>query len=90
MSEAHLKQLIAEIKALKKLTAAVAVRNVKPQKEQIRLLNAAGLTPSEIADVLGTSANTVSVALSVMKKTAKAKAAKEAADLGAAGGQSQA
>ncbi len=74
----EINELIREIKGLKLLMARMAVKDVNPQKEQIRVLNVAGLTPSEIADVLGTTSNTVSVALSVMKKATKSKPAKEA------------
>jgi DNA-binding CsgD family transcriptional regulator len=40
----------------------------KSQRERIQLLSAAGLGPSEIAEVLGTTANTVHVALHSIRK----------------------
>jgi hypothetical protein len=44
----------------------------KPQPEQISLLNAAGYKPSEIARLIGTTSNTVSVTLS-KRRTGKPK-----------------
>jgi DNA-binding NarL/FixJ family response regulator len=40
----------------------------KPQPEQIALLSAAGYSPSEIARLIGTTRNTVSVTLSQRRK----------------------
>lgn len=40
----------------------------KPQPEQISLLSAAGYVPSEIARLIGTTPNTVSVTLSQRRK----------------------
>jgi DNA-directed RNA polymerase specialized sigma24 family protein len=40
----------------------------KPQPEQISLLSAAGYSPSEIARLVGTTRNTVSVTLSQRRK----------------------
>ena len=40
----------------------------KPQPEQISLLSAAGYTPSEIAQLVDTTRNTVSVTLSQRRK----------------------
>jgi predicted transcriptional regulator len=40
----------------------------KRQADQITLLSKAGLAPKEIADLLGTTPNTVRVALSNMRK----------------------
>jgi DNA-directed RNA polymerase specialized sigma24 family protein len=47
----------------------------KPQPEQISLLSAAGFSSSEIAGLVGTTSNTVSVTLSQQrrKKTRKKK-----------------
>jgi DNA-directed RNA polymerase specialized sigma24 family protein len=40
----------------------------RPQKDQIMMLSNAGFRPKEIADICGTTANTVRVALSTMRK----------------------
>ena len=45
----------------------------KKQQEQIMMLSAAGFQPKEIAEILGTTANTVRVALSTMRKKNKRK-----------------
>ncbi len=52
---------------LKLLAANVAVE--KPQRERIRLLSSAGLAPKEIAEALGTTPNTVRVALTGIRKS---------------------
>jgi hypothetical protein len=50
---------------------AIGLVNGKPQKEQIRLLSIAGMGPKEIADLIGTTPNTVNVALSSLRKSGK-------------------
>lgn len=50
---------------------AINLVNGKPQKEQIRLLSIAGMGPKDIADLLGTTPNTVNVALSALRKAKK-------------------
>lgn len=52
-----------------KLLALIAVRGM-PQREQIELLDKAGLEPREIAEVLGTTSNTVRVALVGIRRAA--------------------
>lgn len=49
------------------LAANVAVE--KPQRERIRILSSAGLAPKEIAEALGTTPNTVRVALTGIRKS---------------------
>jgi DNA-directed RNA polymerase specialized sigma24 family protein len=48
--------------------SAITLVNGKKQKEQIRLLSIAGMGPKEIADLIGTTPNTVNVALSALRK----------------------
>jgi len=43
----------------------------KPQYEQIKMLSNAGFQPKEIANFCGTTANTVRVALSTMRRKVK-------------------
>ena len=50
---------------------AIGLVNGKSQKEQIRLLSIAGMGPRDIAELLGTTANTVNVALSALRKNGK-------------------
>jgi DNA-binding CsgD family transcriptional regulator len=52
---------------------AVNLVNGKSQREQIRLLSIAGIGPKEIADLLGTTSNTVNVALSGLRKSGNLK-----------------
>ena len=40
----------------------------KSQRERVELLSLVGLRPSEIADILGTTPNTVNVALHMIRK----------------------
>jgi len=47
----------------------ISVTKGLKQTEQIALLDRIGLKPKEIAELLGTSSNTVSVALSNLRKT---------------------
>jgi CRP-like cAMP-binding protein len=63
--EAHVSLRVSE--RLTNLLALLLVTG-KPQAEQASLLNAAGFIPAEIAPLLGTTRNTVSVILSRQKK----------------------
>lgn len=65
--------LIAKLDTLIRLQATSMVDRFDTQKERIIFLSKAGLQPKEIGDILGVSANSVSVTLSQMRK-------KEAAD----------
>jgi DNA-binding CsgD family transcriptional regulator len=49
---------------------SMGLTNGLKQKEQILLLGRVGFQPKEIAELLGTTANTVSKELSVFRKTA--------------------
>ena len=66
------------ISQLNKITRLIATGIVtgKPQTEQICLLARAGLQPKEIADIVGTTPNTVSVTLSGTRKQNKKKGKK--------------
>ena len=52
---------------------AISLVNGKSQREQIRLLSIAGMRPTAIAELLGTTANTVNVGLSALRKGGKLK-----------------
>ena len=58
------------MEVLIKLTA-VSLANGKSQRDQIRLLTIAGMGPKDIADLIGTTPNTVNVALSNLRKAKK-------------------
>jgi DNA-binding CsgD family transcriptional regulator len=60
----------AEFRILRRLLA-LSLIDGKKQREQIRLLAAAGMDRNEIAELLGTTANTVSVAISTLRKERK-------------------
>ena len=62
----------AELTSTLKLLALTAVRRL-PQKEQIRLMRLAGFDRHRIAEFVGTTALTVSVTLSNLKKSTKNK-----------------
>ena len=66
MSDSDL--LIAEkLDTLIKLVS-IAITEGKKQAEQIRMLALAGIKPSQIAEILGTTSNTVNVALSGLRR----------------------
>lgn len=58
-----------KLDTLIRLQAHLAVQSLESQKDKILFLARAGMSSREIAEVLGTSVNTVSVALSVARKS---------------------
>lgn len=68
-----LSALNEKLDALIKIQAALAVRGMATQREKIVFLYGAGLGPSFIAGLLGTTPKTVSVAMAKHKKAASAK-----------------
>ncbi len=63
--------LIADkLDQLIRLVAIALVEN-KKQRDQIRLLALAGVKPARIADILGTTPNTVSVTVSNLRSDGK-------------------
>ena len=74
MNEQILRELNDNVKTLVRLNA-IAMVSGRPQREQIHLLAQGGFSPKQIADLIGTSANTVSVELS-RKKREKARGSK--------------
>ncbi|HWA00060.1 MAG TPA: hypothetical protein VG841_07065 [Caulobacterales bacterium] len=66
-SERH-SDLIERLDVLIRLQAHTLVAHVEGQKEKTLRLHNAGLKPKVIAEVLGTSANSVSVTLSKSRK----------------------
>jgi hypothetical protein len=62
-----------------RLTKLLALHLVKerPQSDQIDLLSRAGFKPIEIADLVGTTSNTVSVYLSTQKAAREKKRVKK-------------
>jgi DNA-directed RNA polymerase specialized sigma24 family protein len=60
-----------------RLLALNLIKDMKTQKEKILTLSSFGFGPSEIAELLGTTSGTVSVALSQARKKKKEKIAEE-------------
>ena len=67
-------QILQELKIIRAVLLSELTKNVT-QTESIAVLSKAGLAPKEIAEALGTTANTVRVALSTAK-TKKSKTIK--------------
>jgi len=65
-----LKVVVERLNILTKLVAAGFLKG-KTQREQIWLLSKTGLQSGEIAELIGTSPNTVSVELTAMRKAKK-------------------
>ena len=64
--------ILNELRRITKILALIASQN-KTQKEQIDVLSNAGMQPKEIADILGTTPNTVRVTLAKTRKYSKQK-----------------
>jgi DNA-binding CsgD family transcriptional regulator len=70
-------EMVAQkLDTLIRLQARIAISHLATQKERILFLSSAGLVPKEIGDILGVTANSVSVALLQARKSA-AKAPKK-------------
>jgi DNA-binding CsgD family transcriptional regulator len=69
--------LAQKLDTLIRLQARIAVAHLSTQKERVLFLNSAGLAPKEIGDILGVSANSVSVTLLAVRKAEKSKRGKE-------------
>jgi DNA-binding NarL/FixJ family response regulator len=59
--------LAAKLDTLVRLVA-IGLCNGKSQREKIEILASAGLSPKVIAEMIGTTANTVSVSLSQLRR----------------------
>lgn len=64
------KDLLKELQQIKKLLIILCIKGLE-QKEQIRTLSSTGFQPKEIAELIGTTSNTVSVTLNMIKKERK-------------------
>jgi DNA-directed RNA polymerase specialized sigma24 family protein len=71
MDEKQFEKILNKIDLAINLLAVNLVKDSKNQKEKITTLSAFGFKPAEIAKLIGTTANTVSVALSDLKKKDK-------------------
>jgi len=75
MAKTFEESVLAKLDYLLRVHAISVTKGMK-QNEQIALLNRAGLPPKEIADLLGTTGNTVNVALTNLRKSGKKKGKK--------------
>jgi DNA-directed RNA polymerase specialized sigma24 family protein len=62
--------IVKELQQIKKLLVSLCIKDL-PQKEQIKNLSSVGFQPKEIADLVGTTPNTVNVSLNRLKKEIK-------------------
>lgn len=60
--------IVDKLDLISRLIAIDVLQDVKTQKDKILLLSTSGFQPTEIASILGTSSNTVNVALSKARK----------------------
>jgi len=70
MNESKQNEILQELQRISKLLALTITRELK-QKEKIELLYSIGFQPKEIADLIGTTSNTVSVTLVEIRKEAQ-------------------
>jgi CRP-like cAMP-binding protein len=60
--------LVNELRVIRRLLALSLIEG-KKNRDQIAILAAAGMDRHEIAELVGTTANTVSVEISILKKS---------------------
>lgn len=70
-------EISEKLDTLIRIQALLAVRNMDTQKERIVFLYGAGIKPKEIASILGTTPNTVNVAMANYKKANSSKTGAE-------------
>jgi DNA-binding NarL/FixJ family response regulator len=68
MSANENNELLEELRLITRLLIWAITKDEADQKSKIIILNKIGLKPTQIAEHLGTTANTVSVTLNAIKK----------------------
>lgn len=70
MDKSFEKEILKKFEIIIKLLTVSSLSSLKGEKqsEKIKILSGVGLPPKDIADLLGTSSNNVSVALNKLKK----------------------
>ncbi len=63
-------EILSELKKISRMLALVVTKDLS-QKDKIVLLSGLSLQPREIADLIGTTPNTVSVTLSNLRRAGK-------------------
>lgn len=81
MTSEQLDDVLSELRKIVRLLSILVTKDLS-QREQIALLASAGFQPKEIAELIGTTPNTVSVTLHSVRK--RAKSAKPKASKGSA------
>jgi DNA-directed RNA polymerase specialized sigma24 family protein len=74
MTEDLLSEIDAKLDTLIRIQALQSVRGMETQKDKIVFLYGAGIRPKDIASILGTTSNTVNVAMANHKKAQGKKA----------------
>ena len=69
MEKGQFDTICKKLDDITKLLALNYVKDIELQKDKILILSAFGFTPTQIAKILGTSSNTVSVTLSRAKES---------------------
>ena len=77
-SDNDVTEIRSKLDVIIRLLAANSISEDRSIKDNAVALSRSGLTPKEIAEILGTTSNTVSVALSTARKGKKSKATKKA------------
>ncbi len=73
MNESVLNEINEKVDTLMRIQALLAVREMDIQKDKIIFLSSAGIRPKDIATILGTTSNTVNVAIAKHKKATSEK-----------------
>ena len=73
----QLSAISKKLDTLIRLLSLNLIKDIKIQKEQITILSDAGFQPRQIANILNTTSNTVSVTLHDIRKERVAKESKE-------------
>jgi DNA-directed RNA polymerase specialized sigma24 family protein len=68
-------QIVTQLDQIRRILAVMATKGLK-QRDRITTLDQAGLSPKDIADLLGTSSNTVRVELVGLRKARRARGGK--------------
>lgn len=79
MNDEQFKELKNKLDVIIRLLSLNLVKDMNFQKDKIVTLSSFGFEPSQIAELLGTTANTVRVALSVARKKTRTKTATKGA-----------
>jgi len=73
----QLSEISRKLDTLVRLSAIGLVRGLKTQKEEIALLSDSGFKPKQIADILDTTSNTVSVTLTEIRRERTARESRQ-------------